>query len=68
MRLLAIAAELGIGSGDLDKAVHDAATEEGAAHLASAVNAQGLAAPLTYLYEGCASEAAFRSMLRDLRE
>jgi hypothetical protein len=68
VRLLAIAAELGIGSGALDKAVHDAATEEGAGHLASAVNAQGLAAQPAYLYEGCASETAFRSMLRDLRE
>jgi hypothetical protein len=66
VRLLAIAAELSIGSGDLDKAVHDAATEAAAGHLASAVNAQGLATQLAYLYEGCVSEAAFRSMLRDL--
>ncbi|MGP4001736.1 hypothetical protein [Streptomyces sp. 8N706] len=34
--------------------------------LASAINGQGLAGQLVFLYQGCVSEAAFRSLLQDL--
>jgi len=92
VRLLAIAAELGIGDGDLDEAVHEAANEAAADaynngarpeldddrahrgvhadadHGASVINKEGLTAQLAYLFQGCASEAAFRSLLRDLRK
>jgi hypothetical protein len=37
-------------------------------HRAGTINNEGLTAQLAYLYERCASEAAFRSLLRDLRE
>lgn len=91
VRLLAIAADLGVGEGDLDAAVDEAVHEEAAqeynngahpdldeqaAHeavhaaadaRASAINNEGPAAQLAFLYQGCVSETAFRSLLNDLR-
>ncbi|QKV90379.1 hypothetical protein HUT19_41140 [Streptomyces sp. NA02950] len=90
VRLLAIAAEVGITDAALDAAVCAAAHEVAAdsynsgaypevsddrAHravhadadvIASKINMEGRSAQLAYLYEGCASEAAFRSLLHEL--